>query len=115
MTAIPAAGAVPAFAVEVAEDAAAWVVRVSGELDAATGQQLHTVLTQLVGQGRGSGGRDSVVVDLTGVPFMDSTGLGVIVKAAGQLRRQERRLRVSGVQPAVRELFTLSRLERLLS
>jgi anti-sigma B factor antagonist len=72
-------------------------LQLAGELDAAGAQELHTALSDRVGRGEGD-----VVVDVARLAFIDSIGLGALVKAAGQLERQHRRLRVVGAQGAVR-------------
>ena len=89
-------------------------VIVAGELDAATGPRLRTALSDLAGRSSANGGHD-VLVDLTGVRFMDSTGLGVIVKSAGQMRRSERSLRVVGAQDRVRHVFETAGMISLLA
>jgi anti-sigma B factor antagonist len=89
-------------------------VIVAGELDAATGPRLRTALSDLAGRSSANGGHD-VLVDLTDVRFMDSTGLGVIVKSAGQMRRSERSLRVTGAQERVRQVFETAGMTSLLA
>src|SRR4051812_12175584 len=56
------------------------LVAASGELDVAATPRLSTVLAMA---GNGAGQR--VVLDLVAVDFIDSTALGTILKAAGQL------------------------------
>jgi len=62
-----------------------YVVRVDGELDLYTAPQLKDALDEVI-----TAGHTSLVVDLTGVGFLDSTGLGVLlsglkmIKALGQ-------------------------------
>jgi anti-anti-sigma factor len=58
---------------------------------------------------------DEVVLDLSQVTFIDSTGLGVIAQANRVLNSGEvRRLRVIGRQPPVLEVFQVAGLEGLL-
>lgn len=87
-------------------------VAVAGELDAASAQRLRSLLSELVGQG--SGGLRDVVVDLRRVPFMDSTGLGALIKTASQLRRQERHFCVVNPQPQVLAVFEATGLMSLV-
>ena len=101
------------FNLHVEEGEEAHRVIVSGELDAATGPRLRSVLSELAGRATANGGRN-IVVDVTGVRFMDSTGLGVIVKSAGQLRRSERRLQVTGADERVRGVFETAGMTSLL-
>ena len=102
------------FNLRVEEGEQAHRVIVAGELDAATGPRLRSVLSELAGRATGNGGRN-IVVDLTEVRFMDSTGLGVIVKSAGQLRRSERQLRVKGADERVRAVFETAGMTSLLA
>lgn len=53
-----------------------------------------------------------IVLDLTSVEFMDSTGLGVFVSLLKKLG-PEGAIAVAGVQPAVLRLFKLTRLDTL--
>ena len=101
------------FNLHVEEGEEAHRVIVSGELDAATGPRLRSVLSELAGRATANGGRN-LVIDVSAVRFMDSTGLGVIVKSAGQLRRSERQLRVSGADERVRAVFETAGMTSLL-
>jgi len=62
-------------------EAEAVVVAVVGEVDVATAPQLDAVLSDLI-----AGGAVTLVVDLSEVAFLDSTGLGVLVKAVKRTR-----------------------------
>src|SRR3712207_4022983 len=57
------------------------VLEVGGEVDVYTAPRLRERLIELV-----DGGARKVVVDLSGVDFLDSTGLGVLVGALKRLR-----------------------------
>jgi anti-sigma B factor antagonist len=57
------------------------VLEVGGEVDVYTAPRLRERLLELV-----DGGARNVVVDLGGVDFLDSTGLGVLVGALKRLR-----------------------------
>jgi anti-anti-sigma factor len=84
------------------------VVTVTGEFD--------MTLAGLVRQRLGAHlEADEVVLDLSQVTFIDSTGLGVIAQANRVLNSGEvRRLRVIGRQPPVLEVFQAAGLEQLL-
>jgi anti-anti-sigma factor len=53
---------------------------------------------------------DHVVVDLGGVTFMDSTGLGVIVEANQRARREGVKLEILPGPRAVQQVFAVSGL-----
>lgn len=55
---------------------------------------------------------DKLVLDLSGVSFMDSTGLGALVSLL-KLLGANGAMAVAGVQPAVRKLFEMTRLDSL--
>jgi len=59
------------------------VLRLSGEIDAATARELNASLNAAVGTSP-----ERLVVDLTDVTFIDSTGLGALLKARAQLENQ---------------------------
>ncbi len=54
----------------------------------------------------------AVVLDLSNVDFIDSSGLGAIVAAMKQLGK-ERPLHLAGLTPIVAKVFTLTRMERV--
>ncbi len=53
---------------------------------------------------------DRVILDLAGVEFIDSSGLGAIVASMKQLG-DGRRLDLSGLQPVVEKVFRLTRMD----
>lgn len=65
-------------------------------------ERLSTVLAR---------GQTRVVCDLSTVTFMDSTGLSVLLTAVRALAGRGR-LAVCGVNPQVRKLFEITRLDR---
>ena len=57
----------------------------------------------------------TVVVDLTTVRIVDSSGLGALLAAARVASRSGGQLRVAGLQPTVQETFELARLTRIFA
>ncbi|NOD32991.1 MULTISPECIES: STAS domain-containing protein [unclassified Ruegeria] len=55
-------------------------------------------------------GADRVVLNLSGVEFIDSSGLGAIVASMKQLGK-DRRLDLAGPQPVVQKVFRLTRMD----
>ena len=74
-----------------------------GELDLATSRDLSTQLSELAGT------PGNAVLDLSGLTFMDSVGLGVVLKAVQRFRRQDKQLALA-VPPDgnIARLFELS-------
>ena len=50
-------------------------------------------------------GDGDVTIVMNGLTFMSSMGLGMLVKAATQLKPQGRTLRLSGLQPNIRKVM----------
>ncbi len=88
-----------------------WLVEVSGEVDLHTAPQLRAVLGGLVEQETPG---ESVVVDLTGVSFIDSTGLGELVGAHKSLQRRGDRLHLVVTSERVARLLALTGLDEVL-
>ncbi|MEV6567917.1 STAS domain-containing protein [Streptomyces kronopolitis] len=81
------------------------LVVVQGDLDAETGTMLHHQLAnQLVH------GRQHLVLDLRAVPFMDSSGLNVLIRACNDTKRVDGSLRLAAVSPVVLRLLDLTGL-----
>lgn len=89
-------------------DLSGWtVVAVYGELDVATAPSLREKLISLVGDGA-----SHLVLDLEGVDFLDSTGLGVIVSALKRVRTHGGDLRLVCTQARIRRLFEITGLDK---
>jgi len=78
-------------------------VIVSGELDAASSPDLDESLARLMSEGV-----DHLVVDLSDVSFLDSSGLRSIIRALNALAERNGTLRVSGVSPAVQRILEVT-------
>lgn len=68
-------------------------VSVRGELDCATNDQLRAALTELLNRG----GITAIGLDLRGLEFIDSTGIGTLVVAQRICREVGVRLRLTAV------------------
>ena len=87
------------------------VVFPQGRIDHATAEQFKAALVpHLVG----ADGRDRVVIDLTGVEYISSVGLRVLMLASKQAKAQDCALAVCALQPVVREIFEISRFNLVL-
>ncbi len=56
-----------------------------------------------------------VVVDLSGVSYMDSSGLATLVEALQASRKGQHKLVVCGLQPRVRAIFDIAKLAMVFS
>jgi anti-anti-sigma factor len=81
-----------------------------GEITAANAAEVwDTTETHLI-----SKRRRELVIDMSGVRFMDSTGLGMMVRAKKLAQREEVKLEFVHLQPAVQNVVHLARLEEFL-
>lgn len=85
----------------------ALVVAVSGELDAYVAPELTAALDRASGDGR-------LVADLKAVSFMDSTALGVLVRAVKDRDRRGAQTRVVLPLGTARRIFEITTLDRVL-
>jgi anti-anti-sigma factor len=109
---IPEAGSMPVtreggegVAIESARAGSTVVLTVRGELDLRTVPTLRARLAEALATGHGA-----VVVDLTGVAFMDSTGLATLLNALRRLTRAGRRLVLTCGDGPVRRMLHLTHL-----
>ena len=84
------------------------VVYVSGEVDMATCGELRDAIEPFLGPGQ------TIVLDLSNVTFMDSSCLGVLVQARGQLTADGGSLMLRNPSSAARRILTLANVEDLL-
>ncbi len=87
------------------------VVAVSGEVDVATAPALREHFEAMAG----ADDARSVVVDLTGVPFIDSTGLGVLIGVRKRCEDDGHPLSIVIVEPRILKVFEITGLTELFS
>ena len=86
------------------------VVSASGEIDVATAPPLRDRLQAL-----GASGRPTIVVDLLGVTFLDSTALGVLVGALKRCRDVGGDLPLVIDEPRILRVFDITGLTGVFS
>ena len=96
------------LAIEVTADGDQGTVVLTGEIDLATQANLRTVLTDLV-----VAGQIHLVVDLAGVSFIDSTGLGVLIGARRRVHALHGSVRLVNVNDQVMRVFEITGLDRV--
>ena len=85
------------------------IVDVDGRMTAETAERVHTTVRRLLLHGR-----MQVLVNLSGVPYIDSTGLADILEAYVTTTRHGGALKLEHLAPHVRELFRITALLTVL-
>jgi anti-sigma B factor antagonist len=84
------------------------VVAVGGEIDVYTAPKLRERLVELI-----NSGHYHLVIDLEGVDFLDSTGLGVLVGALKRVRSHQGSLRLVCTQERLLKIFRITGLAKV--
>ncbi|MCC7191856.1 MAG: STAS domain-containing protein [Phycisphaeraceae bacterium] len=81
------------------------MVSIHGEIDFSRSPDLRSELLTLLGNKPGR-----MVLDLSGVPYMDSSGVATLVEVLQIQRKASSKLVLCGLQPKVRGIFEIARL-----
>lgn len=85
------------------------VVRVVGEVDLATAPLLREALAELI-EGQGN---LSLRLDLEHLSFLDSTGIGVLVRALRSVRRKGGDLTLTNCRPSTMRILEIAGLREI--
>ena len=84
------------------------ILDVAGEVDVYTAPKLREKLVELVGDGH-----HHLIVDMTKVEFLDSTGLGVLVGGLKRVRSHEGSLALVCDQERILKIFRITGLTKV--
>jgi anti-sigma B factor antagonist len=84
------------------------VVAPTGRLDVAGAPELKDAISKVI-----KDGPTRVVIDMEGVSFVDSTGLGSVIAALKQIRSSQGELRLAAPNQQVRVVLELTTLDRV--
>lgn len=90
------------------EDDRAAILRIKGDLDLSASSALRACLQDEV-----SLNGPPIVVDLSAVPFVDSTCLGVLIAALREAKETRGTLRLAAVRPRVRRALEIAALDEI--
>lgn len=96
--------------IDVTERDSASVLAVAGEVDLQSAPHLANALEEAR-----VAGASIVVVDLSRVDFLDSSGLGVLVTANRDIQADGASLRIVRPRPAINKVLTLTRLTEVIA
>jgi anti-sigma B factor antagonist len=82
------------------------VLRVAGEIHATTAPEFSQRMNDTI-----AGGKTAVVLDLTEVDFIDSTGLSVLLNGLRRVTRARGAMVIACANPTVLRLFEITKLD----
>ncbi|HUJ66288.1 MAG TPA: STAS domain-containing protein [Acidimicrobiales bacterium] len=83
------------------------VIEAYGEIDIANGDELRIMIDSCL-----DGGAEQLIVDLSGVRFMDSSGLNVLIGTARRLGAGSFGVVVS--RPSIRKIFSVTGIDHII-
>jgi N-acetylglucosaminyldiphosphoundecaprenol N-acetyl-beta-D-mannosaminyltransferase len=86
-----------------------------GEVMAASSKNFWEATTEILERHCFDGAVERLNLDMSGVPFLDSTGLGLLIRLRKTAEKQNAEFSVTGMQPAVLNVIKLARLESLFT
>jgi len=79
----------------------------TGRIDHASAENFRLALEPLLAEC--AAGHDAVLLDFSGVEYISSVGLRVLMMAAKQVRARQGVIVIAAMQPVVKEIFDISR------
>jgi len=92
-------------------DSGVAVITISGRL--ALGgetEKLDAALTKLLSQDH-----KTVVLDISGLDYVDSSGVGMLVSCLTKLKKAGGEMKVAGANPRIRRIFSMTGVESMMS
>jgi anti-sigma B factor antagonist len=100
----PGAGLSPELKVEVEKTPTQTIVRCAGRITSGTAELLKSTVRPLIPD------TQRIVIDLTNVSFLDSSGLGAIVGFWVSAKKAKNELRLANANQRIVDLFLMSNL-----
>lgn len=94
---------------KVEQDSRGQILRPEGEIDLHYTPELRARLLRLIGTGRG------IVIDMSGVTYIDSSGVATLVEGLKRARDAGQAFLIAGVQDAPMRVLELTRLDQVFA
>ena len=72
------------------------------------------MLGKLIDDAAAGGDSNLIVIDLAKVQMLPSLGLGVLVQISQKCRARSQKLRLAALTPQIRQVFAITKLDRVL-
>ena len=86
------------------------LVVLGGDVDLHHSPALHATLVEVAGNRP-----KRLMVDLSGVPYMDSSGVGTLVEVFRRVTAYKGKMVLFGLNPRVRSVFEITKLDRFFT
>jgi anti-sigma B factor antagonist len=86
------------------------LVVLSGDVDLHHSPALHAALVEVA-----SNRPKRLMLDLSGVPYMDSSGVGTLVEVFRRVTAYKGKMVLFGLNPRVRSVFEITKLDRFFT
>ena len=84
------------------------ICRVDGDIDINCSPDMKKVFDKLISQKT-----PKIVIEMTRVAYVDSTGLATLVWILKNMRSYGGKMRLSGMSPKIKSLFEITKLDKL--
>ncbi|MCL2492478.1 MAG: STAS domain-containing protein [Clostridiales bacterium] len=100
-----------AISIQVTDNAAEkrWDISLAGEVDIATAPSVRERLSAALAEKK-----QNILIDLTDLDYIDSTGLGVIISVYGGIRADGLSVKLKNPKAGVRKLLSISGFDKSL-
>jgi len=108
----------PGLKMEMEEGATETIVRCTGKITAESAEKFQSEIRDRaipVTRGKGVDVTQRVLVDLSGVSYIDSTGLGALMGVWTAAQRRGCDLEITNLSPRVEGLLSLTKLDQVFS
>ena len=94
--------------IQVRQEGEVQVVTCQGRIDAAVSGSVKERIQEVL-----KSGASRLVLDLAGVDFLDSSGLGALVSCLRRIKEKKGEIKLAGLRPEVVSIFEITRVSRL--
>lgn len=88
-----------------------YLIKISGDLDMISSNKIKNQILEKIS----SKLCKDLIIDLTDLSYIDSSGLGILIGLHKQCKLNGRKLKIFGLNKQLRELFILTSLDRILN
>ena len=96
--------------IRISKEGTRCVAALNGELDISTSERLRAALLQLIDDGC-----RTLVIDMSGLALIDSTGLGVLVGVLKRVLQHGGEMRLRSPRRSARRVFDITGLDRVFT